>query len=157
MREDLLDRLLHLHPLMRQRFDAVLPREQCASVAGELHGATLHQLEALRTLVHRGRVTMHELAALLGVGPSSATQMVDRLVSRELVERQPDPADRRLVWIIATPKAAQLSARFTDLKREVLRTLTAALSDGELATLVGLLVKLAGGPHVHASTREAPQ
>jgi len=154
-REELLDRLLDLHPFMRQRLDAALPREQCAGLAGELHGATLHQLEALRTLVLRGRVTMHELAALLGVGPSSATQLVDRLISRELVERQPDPADRRLVWIVATPRAAQLSARYTDLKREVLRTLASGLDDTELATLVDLLVKLAGAPIVHATRREA--
>jgi DNA-binding MarR family transcriptional regulator len=149
-REALLDRLLDLQPRMRQRFEAVLPRGLCATVSTELGGVTQHQLEVLRTLARRGRVTMHELAALLAVGPSSATQLVDRLINRELVERHTDPADRRLVWIVATPKAELLTSRFGELKREVTRALASGLTDAELATFVALLAKLADVPDVPA-------
>jgi DNA-binding MarR family transcriptional regulator len=151
-REDLLDRLLDLQPRMRQRFDAVLPRGLCATVSADLGGVTQHQLEVLRTLARRGRVTMHELATLLGVGPSSATQLVDRLINRELVERHTDPADRRLVWIVATPRAELLTARFAEVKREIVRALSSGLSDVELSTLVALLAKLADGPHIRLAT-----
>lgn len=147
-REELLDRLLDLQPRMKQRFDAVLPRGLCGSVSTELSGVTLHQLEVLRTLARRGRVTMHELAALLGVGPSSATQLVDRLINRELVERHTDPGDRRLVWIVATPRAAEVTSQFSQLKRDIVRTLAGGLSDEELSTFVDLLAKLADGPDV---------
>lgn len=150
-REDLLDRLIDLQPRMRQRFDAVLPRGLCASFDSELSGVTLHQLEVLRTLARRGRVTMHELAALLGVGPSSATQLVDRLINRELVERHTDPGDRRLVWIVATRRAAEVTSQFTEMKREIVRTLAGGLSDAELSTFVDLLAKLADGPDVPLS------
>jgi DNA-binding MarR family transcriptional regulator len=149
-REELLDRLLDLQPRMRQRFEAVLPRGLCATVSTELGGVTQHQLEVLRTLARRGRVTMHELAALLAVGPSSATQLVDRLINRELVERHTDPSDRRLVWIVATPKAELLTSRFGELKRDVTRALASSLTDDELATFVALLAKLADAPAVPA-------
>jgi DNA-binding MarR family transcriptional regulator len=150
-REDLLDRLLDLQPRMRQRFDAVLPRGLCATVSADLGGVTQHQLEVLHTLARRGRVTMHELATLLGVGPSSATQLVDRLINRELVERHTDPADRRLVWIVATPRAELLTARFGEVKREIVRALASGLTDGELSTFVLLLAKLADGPHIRVA------
>src|SRR5579862_6151320 len=136
---------------MRQRFAAVLPRGLCATVSADLGGVTQHQLEVLRTLARRGRVTMHELAELLGVGPSSATQLVDRLIHRELVERHTDPADRRLVWIVATPLAEMLTARFGEVRREIARALASGLTDGELSTFVALLAKLADGPHVRAA------
>jgi DNA-binding MarR family transcriptional regulator len=147
-REELVERLLDLQARMRQRVDAVLPRGLCATMSTELSGVTLHQLEVLRTLAGRGRVTMHELAALLRVGPSSATQLVDRLISRGLVERHTDPGDRRLVWIVATPRADVVASRFGELKREIVRTLAGSLDDGELATFTGLLAKLADGPRV---------
>jgi DNA-binding MarR family transcriptional regulator len=154
-REDLLERLLDLQPRMRQRFDALLPRGLCATVSADLGGVTQHQLEVLRTLARRGRVTMHELASLLGVGPSSATQLVDRLINRELVERHTDPSDRRLVWIVATPRAELLTARFGEVKREIVRALASGLTDRELSILIDLLAKLADGPHVRvAATME---
>jgi DNA-binding MarR family transcriptional regulator len=153
-REGHLDRLLDLQPRMRQRFDALLPRGLCATVSADHGGVTQHQLEVLHTLARRGRVTMNELATLLGVGPSSATQLVDRLINRELVERHTDPADRRLVWIVATPRAGVLIARFAEVKRELVRALSLGLTDAELATLVALLAKLAGGPHVGVTTPE---
>jgi DNA-binding MarR family transcriptional regulator len=149
-REELLSRLLDLQPRMRQRLDAVLPRGFCATMSTELGGVTQHQLEVLGTLARRGRVTMHELAALLAVGPSSATQLVDRLINRALVERHTDPGDRRLVWIVATPRAEQLTSRFGELKQEITRALVSSLTDGELSTLVALLGKLADAPDVPA-------
>ncbi|HEY2705190.1 MAG TPA: MarR family transcriptional regulator [Candidatus Dormibacteraeota bacterium] len=145
-REELVEQLLELQARMRQRVDSVLPRGLCATMSTELSGVTLHQLEVLRTLAGRGRVTMHELAALLGVGPSSATQLVDRLISRGLVQRHTDPGDRRRVWIVATSQAEEVTTRFSELKREIVRSLASGLSDGELATFTGLLAKLTDGP-----------
>ncbi|HEX6492772.1 MAG TPA: MarR family transcriptional regulator [Candidatus Dormibacteraeota bacterium] len=158
-RESLLERLLDLQRRMRQRFDAVLPRGLCGTVSADLGGVTQHQLEVLHSLARRGRVTMHELAALLGVGPSSATQLVDRLINRELVERHTDPTDRRLVWIVATPRAELLTARFGEVKREIVRALASGLTDTELSTFVDLLAKLADGPHIRiaAATEEGLQ
>ena len=151
-REELLDQLLDLQPRMRQRFDAVLPRGLCATFSSELGGVTQHQVEVLGTLVRRGRVTMNELAALLAVGPSSATQLVDRLINRELVERHTDPGDRRLVWIVATPRAHALTTQFAELKREIVRSLAGGLTDEELTVFVDLLAKLADGPELRVST-----
>ncbi len=62
---------------------------------------TLPQYRVLVFLAGRGRPATH-VAALLGVTPSTVTSVVDGLVTRELVERSSDPADRRRVVLSLT-------------------------------------------------------
>ena len=56
------------------------------------YGLTPQQLELL-CLVHKSRPTFGELAAALGCDKTNVTGMVDRLERRELLAREPDPAD----------------------------------------------------------------
>jgi len=57
---------------------------------------TLPQMRTL-TLLSRGAQRMSDVAAFLGVGLSSATGMIDRLVDKGLVARSHGSADRRIV------------------------------------------------------------
>ena len=105
---------------------------------------TASQLEAL-TLLHQGGpgLSMHQLAEALSITPSSATQLVDRLVRLGLVERLREDEDRRLVRVQLSEAARQ---RFEEMMRLHLRGLAAVtepLSDAELETLVGLLARIA--------------
>jgi DNA-binding MarR family transcriptional regulator len=70
---------------------------------------------------------------------STATQMADRLVKLELVERSHDSDDRRVVWLALTPRARNLFDRLIAVRRGVLADTFAALDDEELATLVSLM------------------
>ncbi|MGH9062514.1 MAG: MarR family winged helix-turn-helix transcriptional regulator [Acidimicrobiales bacterium] len=54
-------------------------------------------------LLAEGRIAASALADRLAVSRPSVTAVVDGLVSRGLVERQPDPDDRRLVRHELTP------------------------------------------------------
>src|SRR5579864_8107633 len=65
---------------------------------------TVQQLRALSFIATSpaGR-TSRELAALLGVGASAITPLVDRLVEHGFVERHEDPHDRRIARLTATP------------------------------------------------------
>lgn len=66
---------------------------------------TMAQLKAVMLLCRAGRVRSRELADGLGIKPSAATPLVDRLVEHKLALREDDPADRRIVWIVPTKKA----------------------------------------------------
>jgi DNA-binding MarR family transcriptional regulator len=86
---------------------------------------------------------MHQLAEAQAITPSSATQLVDRLVRLGLVERLREDEDRRLVRVQLSEAARQ---RFEEMMRLHLRSLAAVtdqLSDGDLRTLVDLLARLA--------------
>ncbi|MGV9247690.1 MarR family winged helix-turn-helix transcriptional regulator [Streptomyces sp. NPDC003710] len=64
------------------------------------HGLTPQQVKVLLALDEA--LPMRRIAERLGTDPSNLTALVDRLQSRGLVERVPDPADRRIKRIAAT-------------------------------------------------------
>ncbi|MGH3557080.1 MAG: MarR family winged helix-turn-helix transcriptional regulator [Mycobacterium sp.] len=75
---------------------------------------TIPQFRTLVILSNRDSVNLATLAGLLGVQPSAAGRMVDRLVSAALIDRQPHPTSRR-----------ELLATLTKRGREVVREVTA--------------------------------
>jgi DNA-binding MarR family transcriptional regulator len=131
---------------LRRRFEAVRPTRLGTldpTVRELLANTTFRQHEVLRLLAVRGPLAMHELAQLLGISRSSATEVVDRLVAHGLLERHQDPIDRRTVHVALTLRARGLAAQVKRALEPGFATLVSVLDDAELATLVGLLEKLA--------------
>ena len=87
---------------------------------------------------------MSELARHLMISPSSATELVDRLVERGWVERQPDPGDRRAVVISLSAKASRQADEVNQMLHAGVASLLLQLDEPELAGLVGLLRQLVG-------------
>lgn len=61
-----------------------------------------------------GSMTMSELAAQTRMPKQQMTKMVNRLVVQQLVEREDDPQDRRIVRIRITDKALEYIDRFLE-------------------------------------------
>jgi len=55
---------------------------------------TMAQLKAMMLIVQTGGVRSRELADGLGIAPSAATPLVDRLVEQKLARREDDHDDR---------------------------------------------------------------
>jgi DNA-binding MarR family transcriptional regulator len=84
---------------------------------------------------------MRRIAQKLKCEPSNITGIVDRLEARGLVERRPDPADRRVKLAAPTEKGARTAQQLRDsltFAREPL----AELSDADRATLRDLLRRM---------------
>jgi DNA-binding MarR family transcriptional regulator len=81
--------------LMRRRFDE----------RARLMGVTRTQWRTLTTLKRHEGINQGGMADLLEVEPITLSRMIDRLEEANLVERRPDPADRRAWQIFLTPKA----------------------------------------------------
>lgn len=64
---------------------------------------TFPQYNALMAVRDAGEVSVKHLAERLQVSPPSASTMVDRLVEMGLLDRQPNPNDRRSVLIRLSP------------------------------------------------------
>ncbi len=71
-------------------------------------GVTAPHLSALSVLVFGGARTLGELAEAEQVRPPSITRIVRNLEADGLVEREPDPADRRIVRVRATEKGRRI-------------------------------------------------
>ncbi|MFK0253318.1 MarR family winged helix-turn-helix transcriptional regulator [Streptomyces sp. NPDC090445] len=88
-------------------------------------------------------IPMRRIAQKLKCEPSNITGIVDRLESRGLVERRPDPADRRVKLAAPTEEGLQTADRLReslDFAREPL----AGLSTAERAVLRDLLKRMLG-------------
>src|SRR5579871_1381417 len=66
------------------------------------------QARALHELDLDRPISMRELAERLKSDPSNLTGLIDRLEARGLVERRPDPTDRRIKGLALTPAGARL-------------------------------------------------
>jgi len=103
---------------------------------------TPSHLRALRALRRHGTMRLSELSDHLHIAPRSATEVVDALESRALVQRRPDPGDRRATLVEVTgPGAGVLdairAARGTETERAFGR-----LSQTDRAHLARILRKL---------------
>jgi DNA-binding MarR family transcriptional regulator len=83
--------------------------EEYESTAAE-HQLTGAQARVLTLLVHEP-LPMRHIAEQLKCEPSNVTGIVDRLQARGLVERRPDPADRRVKLAAATDTGTETAAR----------------------------------------------
>jgi DNA-binding MarR family transcriptional regulator len=140
--------------------DTELARDVVAHVLGFIHVMKDHaqhvfaefditpsQADALRNL--GAPRSQRELAGCLAFDASSVTDIVDRLEERGLVERQIDPADRRIRRIVLTSKGhefqTKLWARMLD-GAPPLRALSVA-DQQTLRDLLAKIVKPAEFPH----------
>jgi len=88
---------------------------------------TMAQLKAMMLIVQTGGVRSRELADGLGIAPSAATPLVDRLVEQKLARREDDHDDRRIIWIRPTAKAQTLHDHLLHTNEQVLSDVIDAL------------------------------
>lgn len=106
------DLLILLHDvarLLRTRFDQ----------RARARGMTRAQWAILARVHAKPGLSQNELASLLEVEPISVGRLIDRLESRALVERRPDPADRR-IWRLHLLAAAEPVLEEISKAREIL-------------------------------------
>src|SRR5580692_8083651 len=97
--------------IMRTRFDKW----------ARAYGMTRAQGVILVKLEHQPGISQNDMAALCEVEPIT----VDRLEERGLIERRPDPADRRVWRLHLKPAAEPILAAIKDYRLE----LTAIVTD----------------------------
>ncbi|UXY32458.1 MarR family transcriptional regulator [Streptomyces sp. HUAS TT20] len=103
---------------------------------------TLPQLRALVVLDTCGPVKLAAMAATLGVNPSTALRMVERLESVGLIDRRTNPENRREVILRLTPIGRDLVERVLAHRRTEIRALVQQLPAQARAALVPALKAL---------------
>ena len=115
--------------LIRKRFD----------LAARGYGVTGPQWRVLAALQRTPGMNQCALAAWLEVEAITAGRMIDRLEKAGLVERRPDPADRRAWRLFLTDAADPQMAHLRDCADDVFAEALHGLSDAEHETLLALL------------------
>src|ERR1051325_5520298 len=80
-----------------------------------------------------------DLAEMLDLQPITLTRLLDGLADNGLIERRPDPDDRRAKRLYLTPSARPLLERLTDLGEDLMATALAGLDAAEVEAVLGNL------------------
>lgn len=116
-------------------------------------GATLSQLAVLRVL-GRDELRVITIAERCGIHRSSASRMVDRLVTAGLATKRPSPTSGREVQIAATARGKAAARSVATHRRAALTELLAQLPAGQradVAVSVQALLACVGVPSRGAS------
>ncbi len=100
------------------------------------------QFNALVRVVELGAVGQNQLGRLAAMDPATVQGVARRLEERGLVQRRPDPDDRRATVLRPTQAGLDLAQAAADIGRAVTEATLAPLSAGERAAVVRLLGKL---------------
>ena len=121
--------------LVRYRFDAR---------ARDL-GVTRQQWRALLTIARKPGHTQSELADFLDVERITLCRMLDRLADSGLVERRPDPGDRRVWRVHVTDAAHEIVDKLATIGAEIERETLSALRPEEVDNLMNYLRRIRDG------------
>ncbi|MFN8637730.1 MAG: MarR family transcriptional regulator [Chloroflexota bacterium] len=130
-RDDSIDACLDRYGMMMR---ALLHVRASSGLAWNEANVTLPQIRVLSLLAGReAGMSGRELAAVLGVGPSAVSPLVDRLVDHGYVRREEDRVDRRITRLILTPAGLTVVQQMAAGRREVLAEVLQRLDSDELA------------------------
>jgi DNA-binding MarR family transcriptional regulator len=118
--------------LMRRAFD-----ERARTI-----GVTRPQWQVLVLLGHHEGINQGGLAEILEVEPITLGRMIDRLQDVELVERKPDPSDRRAWRLYLTDKAHVLLDNLKPLADEMFESMLEGISSGTRQELTAGLLRM---------------
>src|SRR5215475_2379057 len=111
----------------------------------------------LRLLRMAPGISQQVLSARLQIHPSRLVAILDNLEKRSLIERKPNPDDRRLYSLHLTKDGVEILERIGKVAREHQDALLASLNSDERDSLTALLQKIAGEqgltPGVHPGYR----
>lgn len=106
------------------------------------YNLTRPQIEFLFVISHKSHQTIGELASTMGITNGGATQMIEVMVRRDLIERIEDSHDRRVTHVVLTESGKAFT---TDLRKRhgvFMAKLLDGLSQEEITNLTMLMRKV---------------
>lgn len=106
------------------------------------HDMTRAQWGILLWLERRPGISQKELAEFLEVEPITVARLIDRLEARGMVERRPDPRDRRIWRLHLRPAAFTVLQDIHQQRSEMSAMLTHDISQSTLDTMIDALSRI---------------
>jgi len=132
--------------LMRKRFEQ---RARAASL-----GLTRAQAAVLANLARQEGINQVSLAQILELEPITLARLLDRLQAARLIERRPDPKDRRAHLLYLTEAAFPLLDRIFALAAEVREDALAGVAEPQRSLLLDVLIAMKANLIEEASEAE---
>ncbi|MFO7585368.1 MAG: MarR family transcriptional regulator [Anaerolineales bacterium] len=100
-------------------------------------------MECLRLLFQKGIATPSELARHTGLTSGATTAMLDRLEKAGLIERRPNPDDRRGTLVAPKKSSAEKMASWFESARKAQNELVSGYSESELEIIADVFERFA--------------
>jgi DNA-binding MarR family transcriptional regulator len=139
MPPDVTEELARLLPELAVALYETAPHHHGGAGTGTAEPLTGRQMEAVVYLAHHQRVTMGEFAAGLEISPAAASELVARLSEKDVVRREQDPEDRRVVYVRLAGAAEHYANEVYDGWRRDLDAVFARFPGIDPDTLVAFL------------------
>ncbi|MGR5117934.1 MarR family winged helix-turn-helix transcriptional regulator [Vibrio astriarenae] len=137
-----MDTINQLNQLLTEFYDKMSSWEQ--SVVKET-GYSLAQVHTIEVLGVHGAMRMKELAEKLGITTGTLTVQVEKLVSSQLLERLPDPSDRRAIVVALTEDGKAIHKQHNLLHLNLVKDLTTDVHSDHQQVLINCLKKMNQG------------
>jgi len=105
-------------------------------------GMTRAQWAVLARVERSEGLKQCELADTLDLQPITLTRLIDRLCDSGLIERRPDPDDRRAKRLYLTPAARPVLDGLTRLGQDIMATVLAGIEPAAVEQLLAHLLTL---------------
>jgi DNA-binding MarR family transcriptional regulator len=110
------------------------------------YGLNMRSFAVLAMVTHGAVRSQLEIAKAVGLDKSTLVATLDSLEAVGLVERRPDPADRRARIVIATEKGRVLHDQAADVVKETEARILSDMSCDDAERIKHVLIALAEGP-----------
>jgi len=109
----------------------------------EWAGLNVTDMECLRLLFQKGIATPSELSRFTGLTSGATTAMLDRLEKANLIERRPNPDDRRGTLIAPAQASTDKAASWFESARKAQDELISSYSESELEIITDAFERFA--------------
>ncbi len=134
--QEFADRINDIMPVMLKEF---AKRQVNELSKGNI---TLPQFLILAFLEKNGEAKMSELAHFMSVSTAAMTGMVERLLKHGYVLREYEPADRRIIKIICTPKGSALVKKINSQRRSMIVDIFGRVSEIDRSDYLRVLSRI---------------
>ncbi len=100
------------------------------------------QIEVMQLLAERPGLRAGEVGDALLLAPTTVSTLIGTLLAQDLIDRQPDPADRRAWRLVLTAEGEARLADWQQSNRRVMRSAASGLADEDLVALRNALPAL---------------
>jgi DNA-binding MarR family transcriptional regulator len=132
-KEELIESILQLTDRTFRQLLPMVPKEWLRL------DLTMPQLKVVLLLFISGPSRMSEIASALGVSLATATGVVDRLVERDILTREGDPGDRRVVLCRLSEKGEEMMSGLWQLSQDRAGELMRSLASPQLLLITEAL------------------
>lgn len=131
LNEKLSSAIFNVGRLIREKIHADVPAD-----------FTQGEIEVLKLLEVKKGITMRMIANYLHIKPSSATPLIGNLVRKGFLKRVNDKADRRIVYIIMTPKGLKTLQKKYKTIHKTINKIFGKLSKKDKENLIKIFSKI---------------